>query len=546
MNQIQILLLLILPLGIAINTCPAQTSSIPQDPQHACKSVATFKIPAASIGLPTNGATTSSAKLVHDERGEYCKVLGRILPVDPSAQAIRFEVNLPTMWNHKAVHFGGGLFDGWLGATNGLKHVAVSIASQPGPLQRGFVTFGGDSGHHKHYLLLPDVVNTVNASFAKDLEERRNFAQDGLKKTHDAAMAIVERRYGVRPERMFFVGGSTGGREAYFVAQRWPDDYDGVLGAYAGWDQVQLDLQFIRVSQAMYAKGGFLPKSATQLLSQSVMQQCDALDGAKDGIIANIAGCHFDPATLLCPAGKVGKHCLTSQQLITVQTFATEQKTAQPLWHGVQEMPGYNVLAGADLTGSMGLFHHPEHNPIIFLNSLYYVVGDGVLRYFVTGDDNYDALKFNTTTGGDYAADLLPQSQASDASDSDLSRFAQHGGKFIMLHGTTDVTIPTRASILYFNMLQRTMGKDAVDKFVRFYLVPGYGHGRGVFDAGFDALGTLDHWLDTGTPPANLIVVDNNRNSAGRTRPLCQYPSWPKYTGTGDLDAASNFVCATQ
>lgn len=123
-----------------------------------------------------------SAKLVRDSRGEYCKVIGRVRPVDPAAQNIRFELNLPTAWNRKAVQFGGGSFDGWLGATNGLGRTAVSVASQPGPLAHGFATFGGDSGHHKHYLFLPDVVNVVNASFVRNLEQRRNFAQDGLKK----------------------------------------------------------------------------------------------------------------------------------------------------------------------------------------------------------------------------------------------------------------------------------------------------------------------------------------------------------------------------
>jgi hypothetical protein len=89
------------------------------------------------------------------------------------------------------------------------------------------------------------------------------------------------------------------------------------------------------------------------------------------------------------------------------------------------------------------------------------------------------------------------------------------------------------------------MGHEAVDKFVRFYLVPGYGHGKGPFNAGFDALSTLDHWLDTGTPPASLTAIDNNRNSSGRTRPLCPYPSWPKYLGHGDLNTASSFTCVT-
>ena len=501
-------------------------------------------VPAAAIELPTSGAYVRSAKLVHDSRGEYCKVLGGVRPVDPAAQDIRFEVNLPTQWNRKAVQFGGAAFDGWLGDTNGLGRTPVSIASDPGPLARGFATFGGDSGHHKHYFLLPDALNLVNASFAQNAEERRNFAHDGLKKTHDAAVAIMERRYGTRPARMFFLGGSTGGREAYFVVQRWPLDYDGVLGAYAGWDQVELDLQYIRVSKAMYAKGGYLPKSQTRLLAKSVMQACDGLDGVKDEIISDVAACHFHPAALLCPAG--GKGCLTAQQLKTVQTFATEQRTEHPLWNNVQTMPGFNVLAGADLTGSMGLLHHAEHPPKILLNSFYYVVGDQVLRFFLTGDTHFNALSFDTTTGGKYAAELLPQSEASDASNGDLTAFAQHGGKFLMLHGTADATIPTNASVLYYGMLQSRMSREDIKDSLRFYLVPGYGHGRGAFDAGFDALGVLDRWLDTGAAPKDLVVIDNNKRDSGRTRPLCEYPAWPRYKGSGDVNAAASFACTTQ
>ena len=502
-------------------------------------------VPAAAIGLPTSGAYVKSAKLVRDSRGEYCKVRGGVRPVDPAAQQIRFELNLPTRWNRKAVQFGGAAFDGWLGDTNGLGRTPVSVTSEPGPLARGFATFGGDSGHHKHYFPLPEALNLVNASFARNAEERRNFAQDGLKKTHDAAVAIIERHYGARPARMFFLGGSTGGREAYFVVQRWPRDYDGVLGAYAGWDQVELDLQYIRVSQAMYSKGGFLPKAKTRLLAKSVMQACDTLDGVRDGIISDVAACHFNPATLLCAAGHKGKRCLTGQELKTVRTFATEQRTAQPLWNGVQTMPGFNVLAGTDLTGSMGLLHHAEHPPKILLNSFYYVVGDQVLRFFLTGDPHFNALTFNTTTGGKYAADLLPQSRASDASNPDLSAFAQHGGKFLMLHGTTDATIPTNASVLYYRMVQGRMSQKEMDNFLRFYLVPGFGHGRGTFNAGFDALGVLDRWLDTGVAPKDLIIMDNNKADGGRTRPLCVYPAWPRYRGTGDVNAASSFACAT-
>lgn len=502
-------------------------------------------VPASAIGLPTTGAYVRSAKLVHDGRGGYCKVLGGVRPVDPSAQDIHFEVNLPIHWNGKAVQFGGGSFDGWLGATSGLKRAPVSVASEPGPLARGYATFGSDSGHHKHYFPLPDALNSLNASFALNAEERRNYSQDGLKKTHDAAVAIMERGYGTRLRRMFFLGGSTGGREAYFVVQRWPEDYDGVLGAYAGWNQTELDLQFIRVSQAMYAKGGFLPRSKTRLLASSVMQACDELDGVRDGIVSNVAACHFDPATLLCSPER-RHHCLSARELKTVETFASEQRTAQPLWNGVQTIPGFNVLAGADLTGHMGILHYAEHPPVVLFNSFYYLVGDHVLRFFLTGDPHFNALTFDTTTGGKYADDLLPQSKASDASDADLSPFARHGGKFIILHGTTDAVIPTDASVMYYKMVQSKMAQEEIDHFLRFYLVPGYGHARGAFNAGFDALGVLDRWLDTGVAPKDLVVVDNNSGSGGRTRPLCEYPAWPKYMGSGDVNAASSFSCVME
>ncbi|HEV2620129.1 MAG TPA: tannase/feruloyl esterase family alpha/beta hydrolase [Acidobacteriaceae bacterium] len=538
--------LLLLFLAASMLPSMAQSSGSNSDSKLECTSLRGMTISASAIGLPTNGASVVSAKLKHGSLGEYCKVLGGIRPIDPSAQEIHFEVNLPTTWNRKAVQFGGGSFDGWLGETNGLKRLPVSIATEPGPLVRGFATFGGDSGHHKHYLFLPDVVNTLNASFAQNAEERRNFAQDGLKKTHDVAVAIIKQRYHAPPERMFFLGGSTGGREAYFVVQRWPDDYDGVLGAFAGWDQTELDLQFIRVSQAMYTKGGFLPKSKTKLLAQVVMKACDSLDGVSDGIIADVDACHFEPATLLCPPGKASKKCLTPQELETVRTFATEQRTNQPLWHGVETMPGFNVLAGADLTGSMGFFHHPEHPPKILLNSFYYVVADQVLRFFLTGDKDFDALTFDTRTGGKYADRLLPQSRASDASDPDLTRFTQHGGKFIMLHGTSDTTIPTNSSVLYYHMVQKVMAKEQIDQFLRFYLIPGFGHGRGNFNAGFDALGVLDRWVSTGAAPTNLVVVDNNHKSGGRTRPLCEYPSWPQYKGAGDINMAASFTCTAK
>jgi feruloyl esterase len=194
----------------------------------------------------------------------------------------------------------------------------------------------------------------------------------------------------------------------------------------------------------------------------------------------------------------------------------------------------------------MGLLHHAEHKPKMFLNSAYYFIIDQALRSFLAGDDPPSTLTIDTRTGGPYASELLAQSQAIDASHADLTRFAQRGGKFLMLHGTADTSIPTNASVMYYKMVQERMGQEEMDSFLRFYLIPGFGHARGVFNAGFDALSVLDHWLDTGMAPADLVAVDNNRGSGGRTRPLCVYPTWPKYKGAGDVNSASSFMCVSE
>ncbi len=511
--------------------------------QSSCGSLKGLQVPASAIALPTRGAMVTYAKREKSKGVAYCKVRGEIGSIDPAAQGIRFEVNVPEQWNGKAVQYGGGGFDGAL--VTGLAVPEVGDKSAKTPLERGFATFGGDSGHHHHYLLLPDIYNELHASFAVNAEERLNFNHDGLKKTHDAVVAVIARAKGMAPKRMYFLGGSTGGREAYFVTQLWPADYDGVLGAFAGWNQVELDLEFIRASEAEYSKGtkltrGWLPKGKTELVARKVMEACDASDGVRDGIISNPAGCRFELKSLACAAGKDGKECLTEGQLRTFEVFASEQRTAMPLKNGVQSIPGYNVAAGADLTGSMGLWRHPLHPPKFPLGSFYYEVADGVTRFFLTGDTDFNALTLNTTTGGMYGTQLVPQSVASDASDADLTPFARHGGKFLMVHGTTDTTIPTGASMEFWGMMQAKMGAAAVDSFARFYLVPGFGHGRGVFDAGFDALGVLDAWVETGEAPAGLTVRDNH---SGRTRPLCGWPAWPRYVG-GDVNAAGSFACA--
>jgi pimeloyl-ACP methyl ester carboxylesterase len=530
-----------------VSSCPLAYGAVP----HECSALRGASISSRDIGLPTAGAVVRSARQTQSSGGPFCKVLGEIRSLDPAANPIRFEINLPESWNRKAVQFGGGAFNGYLRESDGLRVTVVGNRRKASPLEQGYTTFGSDSGHHHHYLLGPDVLNALNARFALNDEERRNFASDGLKKTHDVAVVLMTMRYGAKPSRMYFVGGSTGGREAMKVVDRWPEDYDGVMAAYAAWNQIESDLQFIRVSQAMYVKGpdgqsGWIPPSKTRLLRDAVLNACDGQDGLKDGIISNPAGCQFQAAVLRCKDGKNHKGCLSDGQERTVSAFVEPQVSDFPVHNGITSEPGYNTLKGADLVGNMGLFHHAFHPPIPLLNSFYYLVGDGVLRFFLTKDEHFNTLTFDTKTGGPqgrWVAGILHQSEEDDGSLADLTPFERHGGKLLLIHGTADSTIPTDASVFLYQRLIEAMGLTRVQSFARLYLIPGFGHGRGTFDAGFDTVGVLDAWADRGVAPNQLVVSDNNKNS-NRERPMCPWPAWPKYQGS-DSNLATSFRCET-
>jgi Tannase and feruloyl esterase len=520
----------------------------------ACKDLNGYVIPSTSIGMPSRGGFVRSARHIEGVDGGYCRLLGQIVSIAPAAHPIRYEVNLPETWNGRALQFGGAIFDGYLRESDGRHSTVLGDKGQLTPLARGYATFGSDSGHHKHYLFLPDIFNLGNSDFGFNEEERRNFTADSLKKTHDVAAVLIQAYYGIAPKRMYFIGGSEGGREAMKAVDLWPDDYDGVIAAYASWNQIETDLQFIRVSQAMYAKGkdgqaGWLPPAKTKLLRNAVLNACDAKDGLKDGIISDPAGCSFEASVLRCRDGKDHRGCLSEGQERTVLAFSTPQISTFSVEHGINYEPGYNVLRGADLVGNMGWFSHPFHPPIPFFNSPYYVIADGIVRTFLGVAPQVDLFQINTTTGGatghptaEYLPRVHSESIADDASLADLSAFEEHGGKLLLIHGVADATIPTDASVLLYHRIVEAMGQKRADGFVQLYLIPGFGHGVGVFFAGFDTIGVLDRWANEGKTPADLIAIDQNKHRHRRERPMCLWPSWPRFAG-GDPNAAGSFTC---
>ena len=519
---------------VAVLACVGRAESL------GCGALKGTALPAGRIALPTTGALVTSAKERHEGGVAYCRVMGKIYPVDPRADDIHFELNLPETWNGKALQYGGGTFDGYIGTSNGLGRTAMGLKKEATPLERGYATFGSDGGHHRSYFPLPDAINALNAKFARNAEMQRNFAGDALKKTHDVAVVLMKARYGIGPRRMYFIGGSTGGREALRAAQRYPEDYDGVLAAYAAWDQAELDLQFVRTAQALYAPGGFLSVMKTRMIARRVEQRCDAKDGLRDGIISDPAGCGLKAEELRCADGRRHRGCLSDAQLHTLETFATEERTAMPLSNGVDSVPGYNVLAGASLTGSVGLLPFPLKNPVVVLNSFGYVIGDDVTRNFLSVGHRFDSRTFDINSGGPWHDELLKAARLIDSTSVALEPFVARGGKLILVHGTSDPVIPTNSTVDYFERVEARMGIEETKSFARMYLVPGRGHGDGRFDGGFDTVGTLDAWVDAGVAPAHLVVTDNNN---GRTRPMCEWPAWPKYNGVGDVKRAGSFAC---
>ncbi len=541
------------------------SDSTPDEPAAtplACEQLAGMAIPASAIGLPTSGGSVTDAQVV-DAAGtgaaatpEHCLVTASIAPVDPDAPEIRFRTALPTEWNSKVMMFGGGGFNGSIPNVAG--NVPAGPTDQPTPLGRGYATFASDSGHQAGAL------GSQDASFGASEEAVRNFAGDALKKTRDAAMFLVKARYAVDgASKSYFAGGSTGGREAVQVIQRWPADWDGAIAWYPAWNHLSAQLGGHRMNRALAQPGAYPNTPKRALLLEASLEACDGLDGVEDGLISDQLRCNasFDPAVatvngapLRCPGGAdTGDTCLSDAQITALKTIDTATQFNFPLASGSTGYPGYNVW-GSDL----GITSNPSplQPTVTFLafgtsqpampmptTAPYIsVMMDQHIKHLVTRDPSFDSLSLDPENPGPWANRLSQLSTQLDVSP-DISAFAARGGKLLLAHGQSDVLVSTRATEQYYQRLQALMGSATVDSFARYYEVPGYGHAVStVFNATWDSLTALEQWAEEGVAPSDQITTDTV-GVPGRTRPLCEYPTWPQYTGSGDVNAASSFRC---
>jgi len=539
------------------------------------------------IGEPVSAVVLESLTWVAESGSTpaHCMVNGRLAPVDQSATArpIRFGVALPAEWNGRAIQMGGG---GMNGSIPGL----AGGFGGPSNLSKGFATYGSDSGHSNG-----DDEWTLND------EAIRNLGYMQMKKTHDVAMVLIERAYGELPAYNYYVGGSQGGREGQMVAQRYPEDYDGVLSTVpiVGFSTLMLAPTLTRIQEIPLEN--WVPPAKGNAMLAEFMRRCDDLDGMVDGVINNYYDCRAifnvnddigesDPwAAKRCPndidpdpEDASQNACLTSGQIETVELVFSDFEPDAELPNGRARFgmwaPTAAVGNAAALTGAAapadgasagspagfpggafpggGLFSGQRYlgqegasNDARMFAALGSIGVNGFIMQDITANPlDYDVDKYRARR--EQIAAWL------DTTNPDLSAFRERGGKMIVAVGTDDTIASSGEQLNYYQTILDSMGRESVDSFARLYVLPQTGHGLSgraaaidgegnsvegaAIPSDFDRFGLLQNWVENGVAPGKSEVLTG---ASGRL-PMCSFPEYPRYNG-GDASAAASYTCTT-
>ncbi len=554
-----LLLASVLTTTVLLQACSTPGLAPLRDVKAGCAALVGSSIPAGAIGVPSGSASISSATLMAAsplstvERGptpaatitpttpEYCKVLGNIAPLDPTAPLINFQINLPVAWNGRSVQYGGGGFNGVLISALGL--VPAAPYDKAAPLARGFVTVGTDSGHQNEPGKPPQ-------TFALNDEALVNFAHASYKKVRDVSVELMKRAYGRAPQRLYFVGSSEGGREGLTMAQRYPADFNGIFSRVPviNWT----GLQFMGARNGIASMGdNWLRPAQVKLVHDAVLVTCDELDGLKDGIVGDAVACKakFDVSQLRCLPRQHPDTCLNDGQVAAVRTFHSPLRIPFALANGVTEYPGYGVSGeGAPAFGPTGgwsawwLGGAAPTQPPLPNNGIAWFYGSGALQYFYARNGQADV---RTLRAEDMAARVREVSALMDSTNPDLSAFHAHGGRLVMLENMADYAQSPYAGIQYFEAVQKTLGKARTADFMRLYTAPNVDHVGSGGPGNVDMMDVLVDWVESGKAPVNLQLSEQNVKppfTTQRTRPLCEWPLVPRYQG-GDINQATSFRC---
>lgn len=457
--------------------------------------------------------TISTARMIGADAAtqapSYCEVTGVITPA-PGSQ-ITVVYRLPQPWNGKFVGLGGG---GWAGNIT-LGRGGPRSSSSAAHLAQGYATGQTDGGHSS-----TDVGDT---SWASNPQSVTDFSYRAIHLMTTVGKAVVARYYGHAQKRAYFQGCSTGGRQGLMEVQRYPSDYDGVSAGAPVYSLLTQTNNLVR-SLTFAAPGAALSASQLTRLHEAVLEACDAQDGLKDGIVTDPRSCSFDPVVLQCQAGTSTPDCLTAPQVAAVRSVYAGLKTADG------RTASYPLSRGSEGSWTrFGAVPGPG-NGLAGLRKLLFGDPDFNLRSF---DAERDLARMRSSEmAGQY-----------EAQNPDITPFVAHGGKLLLWHGFDDPGPSPLGTIEYYENVRAVTGPKTpgVDSSVRLYLLSGVYHCAGGPGAdGFESLAALDRWVESGQSPNDLIAT---RQDGKLSRPLCAYPTLPRYKGNGNPADADSFEC---
>ena len=473
------------------------------------------------------GTTITAAAVVASEgtTPEYCRVDGSVAT---PGNTVNFRLGLPQAWNGKFFFEGVGGFGGAIGSLNA-------------GLEKGYASASTDTGHQ-------GVV--TDASWALNNPAKRiDYAYRGTHVAAVAAKALSQAFYGMAPRYAYFDGCSNGGRQALMEAQRYPEDFDGIIAGDPSFGTLGQVRRTLVYQTLLSSPEHFLSSAKIALLANAVMKSCDAQDGLADGLITDPRACAFKPESLKC-AGPDGPNCLTSTELETVNAIHGDLKgpfgrtlMRFPLGHedGVTGWQAWVTGASTPERRADGTLALTGRMPAG------YAFQDSYLKYlaFDGTDGTFDWRTFNVDRDG---PKLQPFMDEYSPTNPDLSKMRARGGKLILYHGWADPALSALGTIVYYeDVVKKAGGRSQSDRFVELFMVPGMHHcpGTGPGPNRFDMLTALDEWVERGVAPSRVIASHTSNGRADRTRPLCPYPTVAKYVGRGSIDQAENFQCAT-
>jgi hypothetical protein len=451
---------------------------------------------------------------------EFCRVAGQVQP------EIRFEVGLPSAWNGRLYMFGNGGYAGEALDAPG------RVATMRRALARGFATAQMNTGH--------DAAAEPLATFAANPQKFLDYAYRGVHVTALAAKRLLQAYYDNAPRFSYFDGCSTGGRQGLISAQRFPDDFDGIVAGAPVLDFSGTMIGYVNNQRALSAAP--IAADKLKLIADAVYAKCDPADSLSDGLIDDPRRCAFKPSDLpQCPDDADGPACFTAAQIRTLDAIYGGVKR-----NGVELAPGWPPgaeIAAPTPNGGSSSGWLPWFVAAANARPIEVLFGETFFKHMAFGRPNpsYDWMTFNIDNDYDK---LQATRSALDATDPDLSRFKARGGKLVSYFGWADPALNPMMGVNYYESVLRRMGPSTTE-FYRLFMVPGMFHcAGGIGVSTFDAFTPLVEWVEKGEAPRSITGSRLVDGKPVRTRPLCPYPEVARYKGSGSIDEAGSFTCA--